>query len=184
MNERSDSDKVVRLPSRTRRSEPSQEMESRRESTRAQIDALLGDLSAEPPELTQPLVEPLAPVVVVLEPRHEAPPPNHRNAIECPQCDHWTWRSTELCFHCGFNLYFYFAELEAEREERIQARQREHLADIRRQRLFWAVGLLVGGFTLTVKATQITPSPLSRWMLIGGFCMFVLGSLVHHGSPK
>lgn len=183
MDEGSDSNKIVRLSSRTRRCEPSREVVSARESTRAEIDALLGDLVAAPLEQPQLPPEPQASVVVVTEPRHEAPPPNHRNAIECPQCEKRTWRSTEHCLHCGFNLHQYFAALEEERQERIHARQLIHLAEIRRQRLFWAGGLAIGGITLMVNAMQMPTGLLSRWMLLGGFAMFVLGSVVHRGSP-
>lgn len=32
------------------------------------------------------------------------PPPGHRNAMRCPQCDQYTWQETAQCIHCGKNL--------------------------------------------------------------------------------
>jgi hypothetical protein len=53
-------------------------------------------------------------------PRSEgpAPPePGHRNAVQCPQCDQYTWRMTRHCVHCG-------ADLVAHAEARIYRRRR------------------------------------------------------------
>ena len=38
------------------------------------------------------------------------PPSNHPNAITCPQCDGVTWRMTDNCIHCGFNITAYYQE--------------------------------------------------------------------------
>lgn len=37
--------------------------------------------------------------------KYAPPDPNHRNARLCPQCDGITWRATEHCIYCGFNLF-------------------------------------------------------------------------------
>lgn len=38
------------------------------------------------------------------------PDPSHRNAVQCPQCDAFTWRRTQFCKHCGADLAVYAAE--------------------------------------------------------------------------
>jgi hypothetical protein len=37
-------------------------------------------------------------------PGPKAPPPGHRNAVMCSQCDQYTWRETRRCIHCGADL--------------------------------------------------------------------------------
>jgi hypothetical protein len=42
---------------------------------------------------------------------HQKPPPaDHPNAITCPQCEGITWRMTDNCIHCGFNITAYYQE--------------------------------------------------------------------------
>jgi len=45
------------------------------------------------------------------------PEPGHRNAVQCPQCDQYTWRMTQHCVHCGADLLA-FAEKRAYRRRR------------------------------------------------------------------
>ncbi|MGH8758768.1 MAG: hypothetical protein ACREVW_04545 [Burkholderiales bacterium] len=180
----SDPSKIVQMPSRLRLADASGQAPSEREATRAQIDELLIDLSTAPPEAASPVPTTHDPVLVVVEPRTEPPPPGHRNGVECPQCDRWTWRATEHCLHCGYNLYEHFEAMEAERQARIEARQLEYLADLRRKRLYWAGGLVFGGIMLMGNSMQASSDVGGQWMLMGGFGMFVLGMLVHFGSPK
>lgn len=32
------------------------------------------------------------------------PPPDHPNAVVCVQCEAYTWRLTDCCMHCRFNM--------------------------------------------------------------------------------
>lgn len=43
--------------------------------------------------------------------RQKPPPENHPNAIVCVQCEELTWRLTDCCIHCGFNMDAYAQEL-------------------------------------------------------------------------
>lgn len=42
--------------------------------------------------------------------RQKPPPEDHPNAIVCVQCEELTWRLTDCCIHCGFNMDAYAQE--------------------------------------------------------------------------
>lgn len=91
---------------------------------------------------------------------YRGPPPHHANAEVCPQCDYWTWRHSELCVHCGFNLFDYFDEIAFE-----QAQEQRR---IERERILLFLLVLVVGSIGAVALSRVTGSPFSQWLLFGG----------------
>lgn len=51
------------------------------------------------------------------------PPEGSDRARECPQCHHCTWRYTQLCMHCDYNLHRHD---EVAQQEKERARQERH----------------------------------------------------------
>lgn len=37
--------------------------------------------------------------------RPDSPSPDHPNAIECPQCWKITWKGTQNCVHCSYDVW-------------------------------------------------------------------------------
>lgn len=122
---------------------------------REQIQELLGDSEddigpdASPTSEAQwlPAPKPVAPAPHL----PDTPSPYHRNAIECPQCDRWTWQATEECQCCHYSL---FAHYQREEEEKL-ARRREWLREYNTRRrgkmILWMFGLLLLGIGLTAR---------------------------------
>lgn len=50
--------------------------------------------------------------------RPNAPEPDHPNAIECPQCWKVTWRGTQNCVHCEYDVWLHH---ENEKRKRYKA---------------------------------------------------------------
>lgn len=181
-----DASKVVHLPNRMPSSEGAAELDerqARRDEIKALLEASIEPLPA-PASMPADLVRAPDPVHVVMPSRPDVPPSHHRNAIECPQCDQWTWRATETCLACGFNLFRYFEELAAEKQARLRARQAEYLAELRRKHLYWTAGLLLGGLLLVGNAFRAPTDTWRQWMVYGGFGLFILSALVHHNTPR
>lgn len=96
---------------------------------------------------------------------HQKPPPTgHPNAVLCTQCEQHTWRMTDCCIHCGFNIA-------ADTQERIRL---EHLEQLRHDEqrlkskllpflilmLSCAIGLILVMFLVPKK-------PFIYWIIIG-----------------
>lgn len=183
MSEIPDDSKVIRLPVAV----PPASEAQRRELLREEILELLDDAthpttSQEPPPRAQEWIpaepKPTEPPILP-----DAPSPYHRNAIECPQCDRWTWRGTDHCRWCGFSLSDYYALLEQEKLARREERMREYAIALRRRMLFWAFGLLVLGVTIASNS-QVFPEPMRRYVVYVGFVVMVVGALVAYSIPK
>lgn len=114
---------------------------------------------------------------------YDAPPSGHRNAIECPQCDRWTWRGTDNCRWCGYSLAVYYELLEEEKQARRLERIREYNIRLRRRLLLWAFGLLVLGVTL-ISNSGVFPEPMRRFVVYCGFLAMAAGAIVTHFLPR
>lgn len=88
------------------------------------------------------------------------PEPGHRNAMICPQCDHWTWRATEECRHCHYNLFKHAERI-------VQKRREEFLAYRRKELSQWAFWLASGGIALIYFSPRITDPVGGAMMGIG-----------------
>lgn len=113
----------------------------------------------------------------------DAPPPHHRNATECPQCDRWTWRATDHCRWCGFSLADHYALLEQEQQARRAAQRRDATIRLRRRMLLWAFGLLVAGATISNNAS-LFPEPVRGYIVYTGFAVVAAGALLSYCIPK
>lgn len=71
--------------------------------------------------------------------RPDSPPENHPNAIECPQCWKLTWRGTQHCIHCEYDIEAYLYSLDRTR--------RKAFFD-KRVSQFYIVGLILLGVSL------------------------------------
>lgn len=101
------------------------------------------------------------------------PPADHPNAIICGQCDGLTWRMTECCIHCGFDIA-------ADAQEQQRQERLEYLR-IEQQQLKGKLLPLLGAMLLcTVSlalAAFIAPQSLFiYWAVIG--VMLVLAAVI------
>lgn len=55
----------------------------------------------------------------------EAPPQDHPNGRDCPQCEGWTWKRTRECVHCGCDIFTLDDEADLKRQQEIQRQQEE-----------------------------------------------------------
>ncbi|MFZ5656991.1 MAG: hypothetical protein ACOY37_08055 [Pseudomonadota bacterium] len=113
----------------------------------------------------------------------DAPPPHHRNATECPQCDRWTWRGTDHCRWCGFSLSDHYALLEQEKQIRRAAQLRDATIRLRRRMLMTAFGLVVAGATISNNAS-LFPEPIRGYIVYTGFAVVAAGALVSYCIPR
>ena len=97
--------------------------------------------------------------------RQKPPPADHPNAIVCVQCDGLTWRMTDCCIHCGFNMDAYAQELvRLENLDQLRFEQQQ----LKKKILPLLILMLVfaGGVALAALLTDI--HPFAYWVLIGG----------------
>lgn len=109
--------------------------------------------------------------------RPDTPPPGHRNAIECPQCDRWTWRATEKCVLCRYNLFAHYERVEQERQAQREAWERQRRERVREQMGMWALGGFAGGLVLTINSDWV-PESIRQWVFSVGLVMLVGAGLI------
>ncbi len=160
--------KVTRLPvAPTLLSSARLEHDATPDSVREEIEWLFGEATPIPDvELVVERANPVAPLTT--ESVDPGPPPQHRNAIECPQCDRWTWRATQHCHRCGFDLFAYYEEQDRDRQLRHQARMRQQF---RRKMVL----LTCSGMGLVYLAPH-APQPFSGVMVLAGFFALVVAA--------
>ncbi|MDN5665109.1 MAG: hypothetical protein L0G41_02645 [Psychrobacter sp.] len=97
--------------------------------------------------------------------RQKPPPEDHPNAIVCVQCDELTWRLTDCCIHCGFNMDAYAQELvRLENLDQLRFEQQQLKKKILPLLILMLV--LAGSVALAALLTDI--HPFAYWILIGG----------------
>lgn len=97
--------------------------------------------------------------------QQKPPPVDHPNAIVCVQCEGHTWRLTDCCIHCGFNMDAYAQELvRLENLDQLRFEQQQ----LKKKILPLLILMLVfaGGVALAALLTDI--HPFAYWILIGG----------------
>ncbi len=178
-------DKIIRLPSAERDTLPrSLDEASRRDQLRQEMIALLDDAQSEATEM--PTVKPAEmhetpPLRTVPTVRGvEEPPPGHRNATICPQCDHRTWIATKECRHCGLDIVEYRRVEEEARSQRIQELIAITRIEERRKCMMWIFGLIIGGVILVGKSFP-GKDLMSTTMLYAGWVAIVLALLLFFG---
>lgn len=167
--------RVVPLPRRrVAATEIDANLPSRREATRplqAEIDDLLRD---DPSSSAEPSAAEWLPAP---EPSGlRAPPPNHRHGVACPQCDEWTWRHSEHCVHCGFNLFEYEKQ---KAFDEVRRRRTAHRARV----LQWVIKLVVAGMILTGLGLWVG-GPNNGWLLLMGLACFYAAGVAHKSMPE
>lgn len=190
MSETPDDDaKVVRWPVSVRPElQGGRVPDSDAQELRQQILELLEEVEADAPPLARTTAEPEwlpapKPSEVVLPPQPDVPQPHHRNAIVCPQCDRWTWRATDECRLCGYNLARHFEWEEEVRVAQRQERDRRARARLRTSMAQWALGLLVISALLLGNAAKAPPG-LRSVLFYGGLLAFVAAILVAKLIPE
>lgn len=173
-----DDPKIARLPMRGPTLEREPGAEVRREVEQL-LAAAESDIAPEP-RPAPPLPEPAPPVVVVVPEAPKGPPPQHRNAMICPQCDEWTWRATQKCVHCGLDLFVH-----AQREQ--GARYLAWKAERDQKLTVWAVWL-GGGGVLAIFASSKVSGTLGVLMTLAGmaaiFGAFVCGKVLEQDTKR
>lgn len=168
-----DDSRVVPLPGSRRltasSSPPSQPNDTR--ALQAEIDALMhGDPASDdpPPDgewLPNPGIGGL-----------QAPSPQHRHAAICPQCDEWTWRYTEHCVHCGFNLFEYAQQIALDEAHRRRAAQRARVLE-------WVIGLVVAGLALFGLNLWLG-AWTDGWLLLAALGCFYAAGVLYKALPE
>ncbi len=71
---------------------------------------------------------------------YKAPPTNHSNGMYCPNCDSWTWKTTQHCVECPYDIWLHF-ELAA-KEERKQILKRRSMILFAIAAIFFAIAYI------------------------------------------
>lgn len=183
MSDTPDDSKVVRLPVAVAPPSEAQRREVLREEILELLDGTTDtEAAAEHVRAVQEWI-PAGPKPAPAPVLPDAPPPRHRNAIECPQCDRSTWRGTDHCRWCGFSLSDYYALVEQEKQARRATQLRDATIRLRRRMLLWAFALVVAGATISNQAS-LFPEPVRGYIVYTGFAVVVAGALVSYFSPK
>lgn len=146
MDEFADDPKITRLPMRT---PPPDDIrtEVARLLAEAETEGVDGhDTRADTPDATP------APTTAAPAADSKAPPPHHRNTVECPQCDRWTWRGNWRCFHCAYDLAGHFQRAAQGREDQRLAAQRSRI-------IRWTLATGIGG-AATLLGSTLLPTAL------------------------
>ena len=107
------------------------------------------------------------------------PPADHPNAIVCRQCDALTWRMTDRCIHCNFDIA-------ADAQEQLRLERLEQLR-LDQQRLKGKLLPLLGAMllctiSLALAAFLAPKSPFIYWAVLA--VMLVLASFIKPLAEK
>ncbi|MFA6231188.1 MAG: hypothetical protein WC617_13595 [Rhodanobacter sp.] len=156
--------KVTRLPIAPAPPTPPREQDVSTNSVREEIQWLLGEAEPIPESESITEREPPRTSLPTMLP-DPGPPPHHRHAIVCPQCDRWTWCATQHCHLCRFDLFSYYAV-----QERDQKLQRQ--VQLRKQVSRKVVGLACVGMALLFLGPK-APRPLSGVLVLVGIVALI-----------
>lgn len=104
----------------------------------------------------------------------EPPPKGSDRARECPQCQRSTWRYTQLCMHCDYNLHHHDDVAEHEKEQARKDRNNLQMLKI----CISCVGIAVLSFFVR----DFLPETLKPWAvgLTGVFGFFAFLIMTSH----
>jgi hypothetical protein len=104
----------------------------------------------------------------------ESPPQNSDRAKQCPQCGKCTWRYTQLCMHCDYDLHRH-DQIEAEELAEIQKNQ--HNARLLKIGAACTVAA-IGGFSMS----SYFPEGLKNWAMGAAAGAGLLALLIIQGT--
>lgn len=122
------------------------------EDVQSQIRDLLQKAVPEP--------ETSPPEIVVPSTESDGPEEGHPNAVECPQCFRRTWKATQHCMHCKFDLWQFWSSIENDRRRRFQQDARE-----KSMRITWVLGF--GGLAV-MQIAQWMPQQMKNTLYVVG----------------
>ncbi|WP_156162084.1 hypothetical protein [Pseudomonas sp. MRSN 12121] len=104
----------------------------------------------------------------------EPPPLESDRARSCPQCGKSTWRYTQLCMHCDYNLHNH-DQVEADHRAKQQAEQRRKETNTFLLKTFIvSASVAISGFSLK----GYFPDTLQHWVIgvsvVAGLLAFVI----------
>lgn len=103
--------------------------------------------------------------------RQKPPPADHPNAIVCEQCEGLTWRLTDCCMHCNFDMAAYAQEqLRLEQLEQLRLDQQK----LRKKLLPLLVLMLVLALGLALAAFLAPKVPYLYWAVIAGMLIIAV----------
>lgn len=104
--------------------------------------------------------------------RQKPPPADHPNAIVCEQCEGLTWRLTDCCMHCNFNMYAYTQELvRLENLDQLRFEQQK----LKKKILPLLIVMLVFAVGGALTAFYLAPKyPFMSWALIGAMVILAI----------
>lgn len=97
-------------------------------------------------------------------PASVAPPLDHPNARECPQCSRATWEMTRHCLHCGLDLFA------------LDSRERRRKMACRRVKVMLSMVVISG---VCVYGSRVAPESFRLVLLgVGVLAMLIAGAMV------
>lgn len=111
--------------------------------------------------------------------QQRSPPADHPNAIVCRQCEDLTWRMTDRCIHCNFDIAADVQEqLRLERLEQLRFDQQSL-----KSKLMPLLGaMLLCAISLALIAFLAPQSPFIYWAVLG--IMLVLAAFIKPLAEK
>lgn len=189
MSEAPENPKIVRLPVPVRAKPSYDEIhddDAEKQRLREQILELLSESEDDIEQDALPKSEAEwlpAPKSMAPSPQlPDTPSPYHRNAIECPQCDRWTWQATEECKWCDYNLFAHYQRVEDEKLARRREWIHEYNTRRRGRMALWVLGLLALGVGLISKAAA-APDPLRQWVVPASLLALAAAAIVAKLMP-
>lgn len=111
--------------------------------------------------------------------RQKPPPADHPNAIACVQCEGLTWRLTDCCIHCGFDMDAYTQEqIRLEHLEQLKLDQQR----LRNKLLPFLISMLACAVGIALSALLLPKNPFIYWAVIG--VMLILAAFIKPLAEK
>ena len=107
------------------------------------------------------------------------PPADHQNAITCGQCDGLTWRMTDRCIHCNFDI-----AADAQEQQRLERLEQLRFDQqrLKGKLLPLLILMLACAIGIALAALLAPTSPFIYWAVIG--IMLVLAAFIKPLAEK
>lgn len=178
MAEFNDPTNVIRLPGPG--FTPPSSAHEEEAALRDRLSELLADAepvaTAEPDRHWLPAAKPEVVDILPASRIETGPEPGHRNAIRCPQCDHWAWRATDECWHCHYNILKHTQRIAKERQEEFREYRRKELSQ-------WAFWLACSGIAMIYFSPSI-PDPFGSTLVLLGLLAIFCALVCSKAIPK